>query len=302
MFNLHQLEIFIKVANAGSFSQAGKDLLMSQSAVSQHMRSLEASMGTKLFKRGARGVSLTDAGVTLDEYANRIFGLITETQQAVLSADGQFSMRLNIGATPGVSVYLLPEWLSTFRNKQKAVAAQVQTDICSVLVEALRRGSLDVAVVEGEVESANHHWLTVQKLFDVEQLVVVGRRHPWCQRKSVNMQDLQDQRFVMRQPDSHTRAWLDELLSRYNIMPKIETVLDNIESIKRAVSIGESITILPPYAVQQEVESGALHTLSVPEEPLTRTIRLLWHHENFATPMVEAFIEHLIKRNEKVGL
>lgn len=298
MFNLHQLEIFIKVANAGSFSRAGKDLLMSQSAVSQHMRSLEASMGTKLFERGARGVSLTEAGLTLDEYANRIFGLITETQRAVLSADGQFSTRLNIGATPGVSVYLLPEWLSTFRSFNETAEAQVQTDICAVLVEALRQGSLDVAVVEGEVEEASHHWLTVRKLFEVEQLVVVGHRHPWCQRDLVTMQELQEQQFVMRQPDSHTRAWLDELLTRYEITPRIDAVLDNIESIKRAISIGESITILPPYAVQQEIEAGTLHALSVPEEPLMRTIRLLWHQENPFTPMVEAFIEHLIQKVE----
>lgn len=294
MFNLHQLEIFGKVVQCGSFSKAAKDLLMTQSAVSQHIRNLEVGIGAKLFNRGAQGVSLTEAGQTLHSYTQQLFDLLDEAQQAVQAVEGQQSTRLRIGATPGVSVYLLPEWLSTFRHDHPTLAAEVQTDICSALVEQLRVGNLDVAVVEGEVEEYNYAWLSVHKLYKVEQVVVVGHRHPWRNRTSVTIKELDGQRFIMREPDSHTRLWLDGVFNQHQVSPKIDAVLDNIESIKRAVSLGDSISILPPYTATQEAEQGTLHTVPIVDQPLIRTLRLLQPRKSSPIPSLpEKFIAYL---------
>lgn len=294
MFNLHQLDIFAKVVQAGSFSKAATDLLMSQSAVSQHMRALEVNIGATLFERGARGVSLTRAGETLHTYTDQIFGLLAEAQRSVLAADGHINLQMNIGATPGVSVYLLPQWLSSFRELQTSVEAQVQTDICTVLVDAIRSDDLDIAIVEGEIEEENHRWLKVQKLYEVEQLVVVGHKHPWYTKPHVTMAELHDQYFVVRQPDSHTRLWLDDLFAKHNVVPRIDTVLDNIESIKRAVAINQSITILPPYAIEQELELGTLQALSILGNPLLRTLRLVYNREIKPKPIINTFVQHLL--------
>lgn len=267
---------------------------MSQSAVSQHIRNLEIGIGATLFDRGAHGVSMTDAGQTLHVYTQQLFDLLAEAQQAVKEVEGQQSTRLRIGATPGVSVYLLPEWLSTFRRTHPTLTPEVQTDICSVLVEQLRVGNLDIAVVEGEVEEYNYNWLTVRKLYSVEQVVVVGHRHPWNSRENVSMKELDGQRFIMREPDSHTRLWLDGVFSQYSVAPQIDVVLDNIESIKRAVALGDSITILPPYTATQEAALGTLHTVSIVDQPLVRTLRLLQPRKSSSTPsLTEKFVSYL---------
>lgn len=267
---------------------------MSQSAVSQHIRNLEIGIGATLFNRGAHGVSMTEAGQTLHVYTQQLFELLAEAQQAVNEVEGQQSTRLRIGATPGVSVYLLPEWLSAFRRSHQALAAEVQTDICSILVEQLRVGNLDIAVVEGEVEEYSYNWLTVQKLYNVEQVVVVGHRHPWSSRDSISMKELDGQRFIMREPDSHTRLWLDSIFSQYAVAPQIDSVLDNIESIKRAVALGNSISILPPYTATQEAALGTLHTVSIIDQPLTRTLRLLQPRKTSSVPsLTKKFVAYL---------
>lgn len=293
MVNLHQLEIFIQVVRHGSFSQAAESLLMSQSAVSQHMRNLETSLGAGLFLRGPRGVTLTAAGVTLESYARQIFELLNEAQSAVSESNDQRQWKLAIGATPGVSVYLMPDWLFTFRNSHPAVSPRVQTDICSEIIEELRVSNLDLGVVEGEIAAQHYPWLSIQQLQIVEQLVVVGPRHPWWTRSTVELSELHSQRLVVRQPTSQTRIWLDQILDKHDLTIEIEAELDNIESIKRAVIIGESMTILPPYAIQQELNYGTLRTISITGTPLTRTLKLLLHRDCCLSPLVESFTQHL---------
>ena len=83
MLDLHKLDIFLHVVRAGSFNRAAEGLLMSQSAVSQHIQDLEAGLGATLFERGRRGVNLTKAGDALHDYALRIFTLLAEAENAV---------------------------------------------------------------------------------------------------------------------------------------------------------------------------------------------------------------------------
>ena len=114
MLDLHKLDIFATVARTGSFSAAAEQLLLSQPAVSQHVHDLEASLGTRLFARGRRGVTLTPAGVQLHDYTQAIFRLVAEAESAVTDVANLAAGQLAIGATPGVSVYLLPEPIQEF--------------------------------------------------------------------------------------------------------------------------------------------------------------------------------------------
>jgi len=123
--------------------------------------------------------------------------------------------------------------------------------------------------------------------------VVVGPHHPWWGRETVSIAELNEQRFNMRQPSSQTRIWLDEMLQQYDIQPTVDAEFDNIESIKRAVSLGGCIAILPPYAVQQELELNTLHLVSVQDAALRRTLKLVWNTEKPFSPLVAAFLRHL---------
>jgi DNA-binding transcriptional LysR family regulator len=293
MLNLNKLEIFAAVVRTGSFSGAAQQLLMTQPAVSQHIQDLEASVGTRLFERGRRGVTLTPAGEQLRDYTRAIFQLVAEAENAITNVEHLAQGHMDIGATPGVSVYLLPEPIQTFHTRYPRLQVSVQTGITPQILHDLRLGKLDLGLIEGELDEPLHGSLAVQMLEVVEQWVVVGPKHPWWGRGEVGIDELGGQTFILRQRNSQTRIWLEGVFQQHGLHPRIGAEFDNVESIKRAVSNSESITVLPAYAVQHEVDQGRLWLLHVVGEALQRTLKVIWNHETYTSPVARAFLECL---------
>ncbi|MEZ4726464.1 MAG: LysR family transcriptional regulator [Caldilineaceae bacterium] len=293
MLDLHKLNIFLHVTRAGSFNRAAEGLLMSQSAVSQHIQDLEAGLGAILFERGRRGVEMTQAGQTLHEYALHIFQMIAEAENAVTDVRKLPSGQITIGATPGVGVYLLPDAIQSFRQHFPKLTVILQTGITSQIITDLHAERLDFGFVEGELDAASDQRLSIKVLEEVEQLVVVGRKHPWWSRDQIAIEELNGQSFIMRQAGSHTRIWLERKLREYKIDPKISGEFDNVESMKRMVTLGFCLAIFPAYVVQEEVKAGIVHALPLQGAPLQRTLKLVWEREKFFTPVARAFLKHL---------
>lgn len=290
MLNLNKLEIFAAVVRAGSFSAAAEQLLLTQPAVSQHVQDLERGLGTRLFVRGRRGVTLTAAGERLAEYTRAIFQLVAEAQNAVTDVAHLAAGRIRIGATPGISVYLLPEPIQEFHSRYPKLHASVQTGITAQIVDDLRLGKLDLGLIEGELDEPLHPSISVQALQSVEQWAAVGPKHPWWGRAAAEIGELGEQTLILRQRSSQTRIWLDGVLQQHGLRPAIGAEFDNVESIKRAVINGTGVTLLPAYAAQQEVESGRLWLLRLTGTSLERTHKLLWNRETHLSPVARAFL------------
>lgn len=297
MLNLYKLDIFAAVAQAGSFSKAAERFLMSQSAVSQHVQDLEAALGTALFNRRARGVTLTPAGETLLGYTRDIFRLVSEAELAVTDVSQLTGGSVTIGATPGVSAYLLPEWIDAFSEAFPNLSVSVQTDVTSNLLAKIAAHELRLAIVEGELEDETSHAVALSTdLEDVQQYVVVGRKHPWWGREDVAMAELNGQPMVTRQRNSQTRIWSDQLLARHGVQPRIVAEFDNLESIQRAVSTRIAFTILPDYIVRDAEEKGRLKRLIVRDCDLRRSIKLVRTAEGDFSPIECAFFAQLGRR------
>src|SRR5687767_2090471 len=126
--NFSQLAAFRAVADAGSVGRGAEKLLVSQPAVSKHIRQLERTLGVTLFDRTPKGVRLTSAGALLADYARRIFSLADEAEQAIADLRGLRRGRLAIAASPTLSVYFLPEVLVRFRRKFPGVMLSVEVE------------------------------------------------------------------------------------------------------------------------------------------------------------------------------
>jgi DNA-binding transcriptional LysR family regulator len=296
MLDLHKLDIFLHVVRAGSFNRAAEGLLMSQSAVSQHIQDLEASLGATLFERGRRGVNLTKAGNTLHEYALRIFALLAEAENAVTDIRKLAGGQLAIGATPGVGGYLLPEAILGFRQQFPNLSVLLQTGITPQVVNELRLGRLALGFIEGELAEGDEPDLAIQPLEEIEQFVIVGPQHPWWTRPALQIGELQGQSFIMRQAGSRSRVWLEQKLREHKIAPKIRGEFDNVESMKRMVTLGTCVAVLPLYVVQAEVKNDLVHALPLVGAPLQRTLKLIGRRDQFLTPIARAFLHHLSAR------
>jgi DNA-binding transcriptional LysR family regulator len=293
MLNLYKLEIFAEVVQSGSFSAAAEQLLMTQSGVSQHIQDLEASLGTQLFVRGRRGVTLTSSGQQLYTYTEQILRLVAEAENSVANIEQLAGGQIRVGATPGVGVYLLPEWIQSFRQRFPKLTVTLQTDITPRIIEAVLARKLELGFIEGELASDADRLLGIHLLQEMEQFVVVGPKHPFWNRSGLVITELEGQTLITRQAESQTRVWLDQMLQQYSVRPRIGAEFDNVESIKRSVINGPSLAILPEYAVHAEQAFGVLRIIPLAGKPLTRTVKLIWDKRRFFSPLVYSLLQHL---------
>ncbi len=296
MLNLHKLEIFLRVVNEGSFSSAAEHLLMTQSGVSQHIRDLERGLGVQLFVRSRRGVALTPAGETLHRYSRQIFALVAEAENAVTDVTQLPAGRVTVDATPGVSAYVLAEWIESFRNRHPNLTVILQTKITPQIAGDIWAQRADVAFVEGEFDAETEAQLGVKVLETIDQLVIVGQKHSFWNRSTVEIQELDGETFIMRQPASQTRIWLDRVLQECDVHPRVGAEFDNVESIKRAVIAGAALTILPAYVIRDEQAFGLLRAVPVASHLLQRTLKLVWDKQRFWSPVTLALFVHLQTR------
>ncbi|MBZ0278552.1 MAG: LysR family transcriptional regulator [Anaerolineae bacterium] len=293
MLNLNKLEIFALVVETGSFSGAAERLLLKQPAVSQHIQDLEASLGTKLFKRGRRGVALTPAGDTLYAYTQRILQLVAEAESAVTDVRHIKRGQAHIGATPGVSMYLLPGWMRTFQRAYPNLTMALETGVTTRIVNGVLAHRLDVGLIEGEIEGLQTPQLASLILRDIDLFVIVGKGHDWCSAENVPLEALDGQPFITRTQDSQTRRWIDSLFTAHGVKPRIVAEFDNPEAIKQAVASGIGITILPEYAVTHEQARRVVRAVNITDVTLRRTLKLIWDESRPFAPVTRALLAHL---------
>lgn len=296
MLDLYKLQIFSVVVQEGSFSAAAERLYMTQSAVSQHIKELETSLGRQLFQRGWRGVKLTAHGEILSGYTGEIFALVAKAESALTDVEHLTSGRVSIGATLGIGVYLAPDWVQHFRARYPQLTVALQTGITSEIVSDVLSQRLDMGFVEGELDDHPSARLLSLVLEEIEQQVVVGFKHPFWGVDTLHIDDLRRQSFIVRQANSQSRIWLEETLRQHGIEPVIGAEFDNLESMKRAVSLGMCLAIMPPYVVQTEVEQRLLHMIPIEGKPFTRSLKLIWDSQVRFSPVTHAFLVELSQR------
>jgi DNA-binding transcriptional LysR family regulator len=293
MLDLYKLKIFAAVVQAGSFSAAAEQLYITQSAVSQHMKDLEASLGQSLFQRGWRGVSLTSEGEILARYTRQIFELVAQAEASLTNVAQLAAGKISIGTTQGIGIYLAPDWVQRFRGKYPQLTVGLQTGPVNQIAVDILGHRLDIGVIEGELEDHYPTKLTQLILEEIEQVVVVGTSHPFAGEDHLQVTDLNRQSFIVRQQHSQSRIWLNQILDHYGVEPMIGAEFDNLESMKRTLTVGRCLAVLPRYVVKAEVEQGILHAIPVDGQPFSRSLKLIWDNEMPFSPITHAFLTEL---------
>ncbi len=290
MLSLHKLKIFITVAERGSFNKAANDMMMSQSGVSQHMQDLEASLGADLFIRSPQGVKKTDAGELLHTYGRQILKLVTEVEHEIMQAGELNQYRLNLGTTPGVSVYILPQWLRSFQDRYTSLQVSLDAVKTAQVVSGVLSGEYDLGFLEGELEELDRPALGRVDIQQVHYQVMVGAEHPWRDRDTVSPAELSQQPFINRQPGSRTRQWLERSLAAHGITLNTAAELDSPGTVKYALLNGMGVGILPDYAVVGEVRRGEIHLLQLEHIALHRPLKMVWNKRESLGSVQRAFL------------
>lgn len=247
MINANHLMIFNSVANNLSFSRAAEELYTSQSSVSTQIKRLEEYLGIGLFEQLGKKIVLTEAGTTLFLYSQKVFSLIDEGVHAVEELKGCHKGRLLLGASTTPGVYLLPKILGQFKSIYPGIVPKLEIANSQRIVEMVNTNRLDIGIVGEEIICPPE--LHVEPWLKDELFLVVPDKHPWINRASVHVKDLESEQFIFRERGSSTRSIIENILANHGLKVSIALELNNTEAVKQAVSAGLGVSIVSGFSV-----------------------------------------------------
>jgi LysR family transcriptional regulator, low CO2-responsive transcriptional regulator len=253
--DLRQLEILRAVARTGSFTSAGHQLHLSQSAVSRQILLLEEELKEPLFLRLGRRIRITPAGTTLLGLSERMFEDLERTRASILDSQQAVSGTVRLVGGMTVCLYVFPPLLKAFRKKHPGVEVKLMPGATPRLVRQLRTGAADLGLLTLPIDDPNLVSIPVMR---EELMLVTAPTHPLTRKRHIDPRDLIGQPFVLFESGSNSRKTIEAFFVREQIAPKIVTETENVEIIKALVMVGMGITIIPYQAVAREVRSGQL--------------------------------------------
>jgi DNA-binding transcriptional LysR family regulator len=260
---LDQLETFVQVARARSFSRAAVLLDLAQPTLSGRIGVLEAELGTPLFVRHGHAVELTDAGRALLPYAERMLALRSEGRNAVQRLAHGGLGRLTLGANPSCSQYLVPRLIERFWRDHRGVPIHVHTALSPALMEHLLDGTIELALCS---RAQAHPRAQVLWTHRDPLLLIAARDHPLARKRECVRADLAGHTVLS------TQAGPTHVGLRYLLPPgAAEAVALEAtagEVLVRLVLHGLGVTVLPALAVWEELERGDLVSIPVRDAEL----------------------------------
>ncbi|MEM8861977.1 MAG: LysR family transcriptional regulator [Chloroflexota bacterium] len=293
MLDLRHVKTFLAIQQKGSFSAAAEHLDIAQPTVSLHIKSLEASLGYKLFDRIGRDTIVTPAGNQFSETAYKLLKL-TQDALSIGHDQKQLNGTINLCVVQSICTYKLPAVLKAYRRLHPDVQFRISVNRPSTyMLEQLRKGEFDAAVVlEAPFDIPS---LNSKPLWSDQLSLIAPSSHFLTRHKNVSMANLQNETFIFPEATAHYRRLFERRLQEQNIDPRIGFEIDNMEAIKKAVIAGLGLAILPHYAVEAELATGILAHIPLSGRKLKVTARAIWHKEKLMSPAAEAFIDMMVK-------
>lgn len=272
MLNLDSLKVFLAVAERGSFSEAGRNLHLSQPAVSQIIQGLERQLGLLLFARQGRTVQLTEGGHVLVSMARELLTASQRVEQTLLSLHGEVVGEISVGCSTASGKYLLPGLIARFRKEYPQVKVNVVIGSRESIITKLLAGDVSLGVSSKLIE---HYDLEYQDFFKDDVILIVPASHRWAKYRKIYPDDVLDEPLILREDLAGTREVLMESLRQRDISPEmlnIAMVLGNAEAICVAVEEELGIAFVSRLAAARGIALGRLVEVSVEGMELSRNI------------------------------
>ncbi|MGO8949160.1 MAG: LysR family transcriptional regulator [Ktedonobacterales bacterium] len=283
---IDQLETFVQVARARSFSRAAILLDLAQPTISGRIGQLEAELGTRLFLRHGHTLELTEPGRSLLPYAERILGLRAEGVSVVQRIQRGGLGRLSLGANPSCSQYLVPRLIEAYWRSFPGVHLDVRTALSRVLMEGLLDGAIELAICS---QAQIHPRARVLWSYSNPLSLVASRTHPLARKGSCSRADLAGHTILSTQAGP-THVGLRHILPVGSDAIALEATAGEV--MTQLLLRGIGVTVLPALAVWDELERGELVQISLndAELPPYEVALVAWPGRDLS-PAAKAFAE-----------
>jgi DNA-binding transcriptional LysR family regulator len=280
------LRVFLAVADERSFSRAAGKVHLTQPAVSQTVRRLERALGEELFDRSSKTGTLTDAGVMLQNYAQRLVRLAEETESAVRELRDLRRGRVLVGANEAAVHTLLP-LIGRFRARHPRIVIDVRRIPARQIAVEVQQGSLDFGALTFHPSEPG---LLEVSVGSDELVLLVPPSHALARRKRVEMEDVAGQAVVAHNDPSPARERVLRLFEARRVPLDIVIALPSLDGIKRAVELNLGVALLPRRCALTEIASRRLIAIPVAGISRRRQVTLVCRRDH-RSHAANAFLE-----------
>lgn len=279
-----RLNTFLTLCKILNYTKTAEILHITQPAVSQHIKYLEDSYGTKLFNYIGKNLELTESGKILYDFTLAMQAS-SDRIKLMLSQPRTNNCPITFGSTLTIGEYTMSNLLAKLILDFPNINITMEVDNTKVLLEKLRDGNIDFAILEGHFDKTQYNSM----FFSLESFIgVCSPSHPFA-NKNISFQDIFEERLILREKGSGTRDIFERILYEHNITMKSFkriTQIGNMSVIKELVSKNLGITFLYKEAVKRELAEGRLMKINLKDFDVEREFNFVFlkdslHHKEY---------------------
>jgi DNA-binding transcriptional LysR family regulator len=295
---LQQMEALISLVEERSFSRAAKRMLLTQPALTKSIRNVEDCLGVKVVNRSNAGVSLTAEGKILYDVAQRIVKLRREAGEKIKKLHENTGGDIYIGASTIPATYLLPRALSAFKKGRADIRIFIKMEDSEEVLNMVLDREVEIGCIG---KKPLNRKLIAESVWNDRLILVVPRRHHWIKKGSIDISDLLNEPFVLREKGSATRDVFESYLRESNSVSlsqlNVCAELGSSEAIKEAVIAGLGVSVISIHAVSRELSSQLLFEIPINSFRVERKFYLIYLKSFDFRPHHQTFVDFL-KRYE----
>ena len=276
--NFRKLKIFFETAKCLNMTKVAKSMYISQPSISQAIAELESDLDVKLFDRIGKRLYLTHEGE-----------VYFENSTIRSSKEGQKG-KIVIGASTTIGIYILPELIKEFNELHKNIEISLIIENTQLIEELIMENKVDIALVEGYVKSDE------LEVFDIgkdELIFIANPNNPIFSKDKITLKDLEDEKFIMREPGSGTREIIENYLINKGCNYNVYMELGNTEAIVRVVETGLGIACVSCKSIDERINEGLIKEIKIDDIKVSRDLYLIYHKDKFISKNLEIFIDKI---------
>jgi DNA-binding transcriptional LysR family regulator len=289
--HIETLKTFCDLIETGSFSKAAALNFVSQSAVSQQVKSLEQRFDARLIERGQRkGVTPTEAGKIFYEECKEILERFRALEERMRVKSAAIAGSVKVATVYSIGLHELPPYVTRFIRAHPQVKVHIEYSRTDKVYDACLNNTIDFGIVALPLRRPN---LAVIPFREDKLVIVCNPEHKLARRGRVSVNALAGEDFIAFERDIPTRKTIDRILKQHKVDVNYVMEFDNIETIKRSVEVGIGVSILPETAVANEVRNKQLVALNFAEGVFTRPIGIIHRRGKVFSAAAREFVNML---------
>ncbi len=271
---------------------------ITQSAVSQQLRTMERHFKVLIIDRSQKKFRLTREGQKLYDCAKEILHRYEKLNCELQEMRKVISGNIHIATIYSIGLHELPPYIKRFLKKYPSVNVRVEYRRSNLVYDDILHNAVDLGLVAFPNRKRQ---VEVIPFCEDDLVLICHPKHRLAQYARVSVSELKDDKLIGFESDIPTRRATDQILRDQNLNPEPIMEFDNIETVKRAVEINAGIAIVPQATVQQEKRQGTIAQVGLNGGAYTRPLAIIHRKGRALTPAMKKFIETLTSKTGREG-